>query len=219
MKDLFIHAQERVSCETHAIGIIASFVGMIILLFKAVASKATALELSAALCFTLSALALYSASTLYHYCHGKKETPGIKRSLRKMDHCMIYVLIAGSYTPFTLILFDQPRGFMICFVIWCLTLVGILIKMMWVNAPRFISTLFYLIMGWLAVLFIKDFMSIQIGCTVLMILGGLCYTIGALFYIIKKPNINIHWTFHEIFHVFILGGSFLHYLAVYFYVL
>ena len=132
---------------------------------------------------------------------------------------MIYVLIAGSYTPFSMVLLPQPRGARFCLILWGVAIAGVLLKLLWINAPRILSTAIYLIMGW-AILFVaKDFASIGQPCLTLVALGGICYSVGAVFYAVKKPNISLEWTFHELFHLLILAGSLFHYLAVYFYVL
>lgn len=219
MKSLFSNAQDRVSCETHAIGAAASFGGGVLFLLRALHTNASTLALAAAMCFALSLMALYSASAIYHYYHGSCTSVGVKRILRKMDHSMIYVLIAGSYTPFSLVLLPQPKGAQFCAVLWGVAIVGVVAKLAWINAPRILSTALYLFMGW-AVLFVaKDFASVGQPCLTLVALGGVCYSVGAVFYAIKKPNISADWTFHELFHLLILAGSLLHYLAVFFYVL
>ncbi|MCI2056523.1 MAG: hemolysin III family protein [Oscillibacter sp.] len=218
-KKLFATAQDRISCATHAIGAAAAFAGGVLFLFRALRVGAPTLALAAAMCFALSMLALYSASAIYHYYPGTVNSTGVKRLLRKMDHSMIYVLIAGSYTPFSLVLLPQPKGTRFCVALWAVAIVGILLKVLWINAPRILSTLIYLIMGW-AVLFVaKDFACVGQPCLTLVALGGVCYSVGAVFYAIKKPNISAEWTFHELFHLLILAGSAFHYLAVYLYVL
>ena len=140
-------------------------------------------------------------------------------AVRKMDHSMIYVLIAGSYTPFCVVLLPQPRGTQFCLILWGVALAGVLAKMLWINAPRMLSTAVYLIMGWSVVFVAKDFTALGQPCLTLVALGGICYSVGAVFYAVKKPNISAEWTFHELFHLLILAGSFFHYLAVYLYVL
>ena len=177
------------------------------------------MALAAAMCFCLSMIALYSASAIYHYYPGDASSGGVKGRLRKMDHSMIYVLIAGSYTPFSLVLLPQPKGARFCLGIWGVALAGVLVKLLWMNAPRVLSTLFYLAMGWAVLFAWEDFKALGQPCLTLVALGGVCYSVGAVFYAIKKPNISAQWTFHELFHILILAGSFFHYLAVYFYVL
>ena len=219
MKHFFPNAQDPVSCGTHAIGAAAAFVGGVIYLFRAVWSGVPVTARAAAMCFCLSMVALYSASAIYHYYPGDSATNAVKRRLRKMDHSMIYVLIAGSYTPFSLVLLPQPKGARFCLIIWAVAIAGVLVKMLWMNAPRLLSTFFYLAMGWAVLFAWEDFKALGQPCLTLVALGGVCYSVGAVFYAIKKPTINAEWTFHEIFHILILAGSLFHYLAVYFYVL
>lgn len=219
MRKFFSYAQDPVSCETHAIGAAAAFAGGFLFLIRALKVGAPTLALAAAMCFCLSMMALYSASAIYHFYPGTAQSGGVKRFLRKMDHGMIYVLIAGSYTPFCLVLLPQPKGTRFCLILWAVAIAGILAKLLWINAPRILSTAVYLIMGWAVVFVAKDFAALGQPCLTLVALGGVCYSVGAVFYAIKKPNISPRWTFHEIFHLLILAGSLFHYLAVYFYVL
>ena len=219
MHKFFPHAQDPVSCGTHAIGAAAAFAGGVLYLFRAIRVGAPTQALAAAMCFCFSMIALYSASAIYHYYPGDTNSGGVKRRLRKMDHSMIYVLIAGSYTPFSLVLLPQPKGTRFCLGIWGVAIAGVLAKLLWMNAPRVLSTLFYLAMGW-AVLFVaRDFAAVGQPCLTLVALGGVCYSVGAVFYAVKKPNISAEWTFHELFHLLILAGSLFHYAAIYFYVL
>ena len=219
MRKFFSYAQDPVSCETHAIGAAAAFAGGFLFLIRALKVGAPTLALAAAMCFCLSMMALYSASAIYHFYPGTAQSGGVKRFLRKMDHGMIYVLIAGSYTPFCVVLLPQPKGTRFCLILWAVAIAGILAKLLWINAPRILSTMVYLIMGWAVVFVAKDFAVLGQPCLTLVALGGVCYSVGAVFYAIKKPNISPRWTFHEIFHLLILAGSLFHYLAVYFYVL
>ncbi|MEG0780160.1 MAG: hemolysin III family protein [Oscillospiraceae bacterium] len=216
MQNLFHSAQDPVSCGTHAAGAVLALLGGFAFLLRAPDSSLT---LGAAMCFCLSMIALYSASAVYHYYPGTADSPGVKKVLRKLDHSMIYVLIAGSYTPFSLALLPEGEGATFCLVLWAIAIVGILVKMFWMNAPRILSTAAYLAMGWSIVFVIRDFVITDPACLALIVAGGICYSVGAVFYALKKPNLSRAWTFHELFHVLILAGSFFHYLAVYFYVL
>ena len=219
MRKLFTHAQDPVSCWTHASGAAAALCGGLWLLLRGLRTHATGLALGAALCFCGSMVALYAASAIYHYYPGNASSGGVKRLLRKMDHGMIYVLIAGSYTPFCVVLLPQPKGTRFCLILWGVALAGVLAKMLWINAPRMLSTAVYLIMGWSVVFVARDFAALGQPCLTLVAIGGICYSVGAVFYAVKKPNISAEWTFHELFHLLILAGSFFHYLAVYLYVL
>ncbi|MEG1593718.1 MAG: hemolysin III family protein [Oscillibacter sp.] len=219
MGKFFARAQDPVSCETHAIGAGLALLGAFVFLLRALWVDAPTQALAAAMCFCLSMIALYSASAIYHFYPGNAQSSGVKRFLRKMDHSMIYVLIAGSYTPFSLVLLPQPKGMQFCLGLWAVAIAGVLAKLLWLNAPRVLSTVVYLVMGWAIVFVVKDFIAIEPLCLALIALGGVSYSVGAVFYALKKPNLSPRWTFHELFHLFILGGSFFHYLAVFFYVL
>lgn len=219
MSQFFRQAQDPVSCATHAWGAVAAFFGGMVLLLRALWAGANMAALAAAMVFAFSLMALYSASAIYHYCPGSVLSGGIKRRLRKLDHSMIYVLIAGSYTPFAMVLMPQPKGARFCLVLWCVAIAGVLGKLFWINAPRAFSTVLYLAMGW-ALLFVwKDFSAVGMPCLLLLAAGGICYSVGAVFYIVKRPNLSPDWTFHELFHLLILAGSLFHFLAVFFFVL
>ena len=219
MRRFFKYAQDPVSCGTHTIGAGAALIGGALFLIRAVRADSSVLALAAAMGFCLSMMALYAASAIYHFYPGGVNSGGMKRWLRKMDHSMIYVLIAGSYTPFSLVLLPQPKGAVFCLALWGITAIGVVLKLCWLNAPRVLSTLLYLIMGW-AVLFVwRDFTVLGQPCLTLVALGGISYSVGAVMYAIRKPNLSPDWTFHELFHLLILAGSFFHYLAVYYYVL
>ena len=218
MRKLFAHAQDPVSFWTHAAGAAAAACGGLWLFLRGLRTHATGLALGAALCFCASMVALCAASAIYHYYPGNASSGGVKRLLRKMDHGMIYVLIAGSYTPFCLVLFPQPKGKYFCLGMWAVAIAGILAKLLWINAPRLLSTAVYLIMGWAVVFLAGDFACLGQPCLTLVVLGGVCYSVGAVFYALKRPNLSAEWTFHELFHLLILAGSLFHYLAVYFYV-
>ena len=218
MQKLFAHAQDPVSCWTHAAGAAAALGGGLWLLLRGLRLHTPGVALGAALCFCASMVALYTASAVYHYYPGDVTSGGVKKLLRKMDHGMIYVLIAGSYTPFCLVLLPQPKGRNFCLILWGVALAGILAKLLWINAPRVLSTAVYLVMGWAVVFLAGDFAALGQPCLTLVALGGVCYSVGAVFYAVRRPNLSAEWTFHEIFHLLILAGSLFHYLAVYFYV-
>lgn len=220
MRKLFAKAQDPISCETHALGAVAALGGGLLYLLRGVWTDAA---------IPGGGGGPVLLSCLWRHCMppapsittipGTAASGGVKRVLRKMDHSMIYVLIAGSYTPFCVVLLPQPRGTQFCLILWGVALAGVLAKMLWINAPRMLSTAVYLIMGWSVVFVAKDFTALGQPCLTLVALGGICYSVGAVFYAVKKPNISAEWTFHELFHLLILAGSFFHYLAVYLYVL
>lgn len=219
MRDFVAKAQDRVSFATHALGAVGALAGCNIMAARGIGLNVSAGTLWAALVFCLSSLALYTASAVYHYYPGGDTSAGAKRFLRKMDHSMIYVLIAGSYTPFAMVMLPRPAGLRFCIALWAAALLGIVLKLAWLNAPRMLSTAVYLVMGW-AVLFVaRDFASVGRPCMALVALGGVCYSVGAVFYAVKRPNLSAEWSFHELFHLLILAGTLFHYAAVYFYVL
>ena len=135
--------------------------------------------------------------------------------MRKLDHSMIYVLIAGSYSPFCLYVLPKKTGIPVFVIMWLIAIVGILMKILWINMPRVLSTALYIGMGWVAIFVIKDLYINLVGpAFFLLVVGGLLYTIGGVIYAIKRPNIN-NWNFHDIFHIFIMLGSLAHFLLVF----
>lgn len=133
---------------------------------------------------------------------------------------MIFVLIAGSYTPFCLLSLPSSLKWGILSVVWGLTIIGVILKICWINMPRWLSTGFYIGMGWIALFVLKPlYYSLSVGGFFFLILGGVMYTIGGIIYGLKKPNISINWGFHEIFHIFVMLGSFCHFWAILNYVI
>ena len=189
MRKLFAKAQDPISCETHALGAVAALGGGLLYLLRGVWPDAGRPAVGAALCVCLSMAALYAASASDHYYPGTAASGGVKRVLRKMDHSMIYVLIAGSYTPFCVVLLPQPRGTQFCLILWGVALAGVLAKMLWINAPRMLSTAVYLIMGWSVVFVAKDFTALGQPCQMKQTHVGISYSVGAVYYAVKKPNI------------------------------
>ncbi len=216
MYSFFKNAREPMNSYTHFIGILFSvFATISLLILDGIQGNFSARMLISVLAFGGSMFALYSASSIYHFYNG----PLFKQErLRKLDHSMIYVLIAGSYTPICLKFMEGLHGVLFVVAIWSIALCGIAIKLCWMNAPRWLSTGFYLLMGWAIVFDWKSLAAMPVGVIVLLLAGGISYSIGAIFYIIKKPNFSSSFGFHELFHIFILGGTFLHFLAVLFYV-
>ena len=147
-------------------------------------------------------------------------TDAILLKLRKLDHAMIFILIAGSYTPFCLLSLQGAWKWSIIIIVWSLALIGIILKIVWMNMPRWVSTGFYIGMGWIALFALKPlYDSLPIGGFFFLLLGGAMYTIGGIIYGTKKPNFSPNFGFHEIFHIFVMLGSLCHYWAVFKYVL
>ena len=147
------------------------------------------------------------------------EQKAVLRRLKKLDHSMIYVLIAGSYTPIVLRYMPAPRSYLFLGAIWLIALSGIAIKLLWIDAPRLLGTALYLALGWAIALDFGVVLSMPAPAIFLLAAGGLSYTVGGIVYITKKPNIGAVLGFHELFHLFVIAGSLCHYLMVFWYVL
>ncbi len=211
--------KELVSAYTHLGGAILSIIGFFALLFKAFNTGRFEVEISA-IVFGLSMILLYSMSATYHIVDPSYTTA--KRVLRKLDHIMIFVLIAGTYTPICLInLKDMLIGNVLLIVVWSIVLVGLFIKLFWINAPRWIATTLYIAMGWTVIFVIKPVAThLSIPAILWMFWGGVFYTVGGVIYGLKKPNLTFeNFGFHELFHIFILLGSLCHFIMIYFYII
>lgn len=207
-----LRLREPLNALTHGVGILLSAAGLIYLLLKAIQNQSS-LQLAGALAFGISLIALYTASTLYH---GLPVSQKAVQIMRRVDHTMIYVLIAGTYTPICLVTLKGILGWTLFGVVWALALLGIVVKLLWMNAPRWLSTSFYVILGWLAAFFIVPlFKALPLSGFLWLLAGGMLYTIGAVFYAAKPRWLKV-WKFgyHEVFHLFILAGSGAHFLLV-----
>lgn len=215
---MFTKFREPMSGLTHLIGAVISLVGMIVLIWhESTVAKPEPLSYVAIAMFGLSLILLYTASTVYHLAMASE---GVIRFLRKLDHSMIFVLIAGTYTPICLISLHGTLRWAMFIGIWACALTGIIFKMVWFNAPRWISTLSYVLIGWISVFLIPALSkTMSTGGIVLLFLGGVSYTLGAVIYATKWPRIKSNiFGFHEIFHLFVLLGSFFHYFMVFKYI-
>lgn len=216
MTSAFQKAREPMSSYTHFIGAIASVFATFLMILKCCLNpEFTPVRLISVILFGISMIALYSASSIYHFSNA---TPSIIKRLRRLDHSVIFVLIAGTYTPICLNMMEYPVNIIFTIAIWSVGLLGILIKMCWFNAPRWLSTLFYILMGWSIVLDFNAILAMPICAIILLILGGISYTIGGIIYIVKKPNLSLTFGFHELFHIFVLAGTFFHFLLVLFFI-
>ena len=210
------YLREPVNALTHLFGALLSIIGTIILLNYS-RLPLTPVTIVSILIFGMSLVMLYTTSGIYHLVY---TTDAILLKLRKLDHAMIFILIAGSYTPFCLLALDGIWKWSIIITVWSLAIIGILLKMLWMNMPRWLSTSFYIGMGWIALFALKPlYDSLSLGGFVFLFLGGVMYTIGGIIYATKKPNCSPNFGFHEIFHIFVLLGSFCHYWAIFKYVL
>ncbi len=209
--------KEPINAFTHFLGFLMSIPIMITLTMKAY-QNASLLSVIAFLIFGISLLLLYGASTIYHTLNISQKGTAL---LRRIDHMMIFVLIAGTYTPVCLIPLRGKWGWTLFIAVWGFAFAGILLKIFWLNAPRWFSTLLYVVMGWLVlVAFVPLERAIPIGDIVLLASGGIVYTIGAVIYAVKWSKLKLkYFGFHEIFHLFVMGGSALHVLFMFQYVL
>ncbi|MDN3651880.1 hemolysin III family protein [Thalassotalea ponticola] len=200
-------AEELVNAITHGVGALLSVAALTLMVMVA----NNAIELTSAIIYGSSMILLFLASTLYHAI---AHTP-TKQVLKTLDHCAIYLLIAGTYTPFMLISLKGAWGYALLSVVWTLAIIGISFKLIFKQRFPKVSLLTYLAMGWLVVIAApKMINSVAYGGLVLLASGGVAYTLGAVFYAYKKIPFN-----HAIWHLFVLAGSICHFLAVYLYVI
>ncbi len=211
---MFRKAQDQISCATHFYGAVFALLTTFAYLLKGWILNTDPLIVFSACVFSISAVLLYSASSIYHFVSIQKKA---HRILKKLDHSMIFVLIAGSYTPFVLPYFARAEACIFLGILWSAALAGILLKVVWIDAPRIMTTLLYILMGWAAVFYLPAFVSnLSSACMILVVLGGIFYSIGGIIYMLKKPDLSIRFGFHEVFHCFVLSGTLMHALAVYF---
>lgn len=201
--------KDPVSALSHLLGAILAIVATIILLM----AVHQPLERLGMAVFGATLICLYAASTIYHALDISAK---VNLILRKIDHAMIYVLIAGTYTPICLIALKGAWGTYLLITIWAIALAGIALTLLWFEAPRRLTTIIYVLMGWLAVVATLPLQQ-AIGWVGLAWLlgGGIFYTVGAVIYATKRPRITFPLVgFHEIFHIFVLAGSFCHFILM-----
>lgn len=212
-----IKVKDPVSGFSHLLGAVLSAIGLVFLVHYAV-TDGTVWHIVAFSIFGASLILLYTASSVYHLLVVSEKSSLI---LRKIDHMMIYVLIAGTYTPVCLIPLRGGWGWSILISIWGIAMAGIVLKLLWFNAPRWLYTLFYLIMGWLIVIaFVPLLRTMPPAAILWLVAGGLLYTVGGVIYGTKWPRLKSKvFGFHEVFHLFVLYGSFCHFWMMFKYVL
>lgn len=202
--------EERANAITHGLGVVLGVVGLILLQIRAFDHQADTLTIASMAVYGSSIILLFLASTLYHSITTEKT----KRLLKTLDHCAIYLLIAGSYTPFLLVSLRTPLAMGLMAVIWGIALVGIIMKIAFVYRFKRLSLVTYLAMGWLSLIVVYQLaMNIEMGGLVLLALGGVIYSLGVIFYVAKRIPYN-----HAIWHLFVLAGCACHFFAIYLYV-
>ncbi|MBG6248139.1 MULTISPECIES: PAQR family membrane homeostasis protein TrhA [Symbiopectobacterium] len=202
-------AEEIANSISHGAGVVLGIVGLV-LLVQAVDNGATSTAIASYSLYGGTIILLFLASTLYHAIPSPRAKPWLKR----FDHCAIYLLIAGTYTPFLLVGLDSPLAHGLMIVIWSMALVGVLFKLAFAHRFEVLSLVAYLVMGWLSLIVIYQLVQVLApGGVTLLAVGGAVYTLGVVFYVCKRIPYN-----HAIWHGFVLGGSLCHFLAIYLYV-
>ena len=209
------HIKDPGSAITHFIAMLGAAIATVPLLEKA-AKEPDQLHLMALSIFMISMILLYAASTVYH---ALDISPTINKLLRKLDHMMIFILIAGTYTPVCMIVLGDETGWKLLALVWGIAIAGILIKGFWITCPKWFSSLLYIAMGWVCVLaFARILQALPRAGFGWLLAGGLIYTAGGVIYALKLPIFNSkhkHFGSHEIFHLFVMGGSMCHYIMMY----
>ena len=213
------HIKDPGSAITHFIGMLMAIFAAVPLLIKAAHEPSRIYVVSIAV-YAASLILLYAASTTYHTFNRSEKLNTI---LKKVDHMMISVLIAGSYTPICLLVLGGKTGILLLSIVWGIALIGILIKAFWVYCPKWVSSVLYIGMGWTCVLaFTQILNSMSPAAFGWLLAGGIIYTVGGVIYALKLPIFNSRHKYfgsHEIFHLFVMGGSACHFIVMYAFVL
>ena len=209
MESRIVTFEEMANSITHGMGAILSLAGLSMLVVFA-SRYGSAHHIAGCTIFGTTLVLLYTASTLYH----SFRKPQLKHIFKIVDHSCIYLLIAGTYTPFTLVTLNGTLGWTLLTMIWGLAVIGIAFKILFVYRFKIVSTLAYILMGWLAVIALKQLViQLPLAGIVWLFAGGLSYTLGTVFYLWKRLPYH-----HAVWHLFVLCGSICHYIAVMFYV-
>lgn len=201
--------EEIVNSITHGLGIALGIVALVLLVVKAAASG-DPLHLAGALVYAVTMIVEYTMSTLYHALAHE----GAKRVFKVLDHSGIYLFIAGTYTPFCLVTLIDAGGIWLAVFVWAVALAGVAAEAFWVFRPRWVAAVLYLLLGWSCIAFLPQlFAALPLPGFVLLAAGGASYSIGCVFYVLKKIPYM-----HSVFHVWVLAASVLQFLAVYLYV-
>lgn len=218
MKKKIMKAKDPGSAVTHFIGTLMAVFASMPLLIRAAKNPGYIHMISLGI-FILSMILLYVASTIYHTLNISIK---VNRRLKKFDHMMIYVLIAGTYTPICMIALGDNVGMALLGIIWGLAIMGIIVTGFWVNCPKWFSSVVYIAMGWTCVLaFTQIINALPSQGFYWLLAGGIIYTIGGVIYALKLPIFNRKHKYfgsHEIFHLFVMGGSLCHFILMYKYI-
>lgn len=167
--------------------------------------------------YAVTGLLLFSVSATYHLVQW---TPKVARTLKRLDHTNIMLVIAGTYTPLSLALLETRQATILLTLVWIGAVAGVIFRLVWTDAPRWLYTPIYVALGLAAVLYLGEFFQANLVAAIMTCAGGAFYIVGAVFYALKRPNISLEWFgFHELFHAFTVGGFVCHYIAIMFAVL
>ena len=210
--------REPINSITHLAGALFSLIALIAMLIKAISTNASSVGILSVTIFGISLILLYITSGTYH---GIISSDKVISIFKKLDHSMIFVLIAGSYAPFCLLTIGGKFGVTMFIIMITLAVLGIIFTLCWFTCPCWVDSTMYIGLGWAALFMIKPLASILPAISLfLLVLGGIFYTIGGVIYASKSKKLTIgNWGFHEIFHIFILLGSLSHFICVYTYVI
>lgn len=204
--------EEIANSVTHGLGVAFGVIALVMMILKSIGTEHSSIKVASVSIYGGAIIFLFLASTLYHaFTHTKT-----KAIFKMIDHCAIYILIAGSYTPFLLVTFEGGLSWTLMIIVWSLAVLGVVFKLIFLNRFKKVSIASYLGMGWLSVLILYELSkTLPREALYLMGLGGVVYSLGVLFYIAdKKIPFN-----HAFWHLFVVGGCVLHFLTVYFYVI
>ncbi|MBB6623783.1 hemolysin III family protein [Clostridium gasigenes] len=210
--------REPVNSITHLIGAILAVFALVVMLIKGISNDVSTKGLVSVIIFGVSMILLYTVSATYH---SVISTDKVIKGFRRLDHSMIFILIAGSYAPFCLIGLGNRTGNIFFTVMVCVAIAGVIFKMCWFDCPRWLQTALYIAMGWSAVFVIKPLsLALSPAPVIWLVVGGVLYTIGGVLYGLKPKKLQFGaFGFHEIFHIFIILGSLSHFICVYTYFL
>ena len=200
--------EEKLNALTHAIGAVFGIVALVLLIIFE--TKKTEFSLFSVVVYGISIIILFTASTMYHSFTDEKK----KHYFRIVDHISIYLLIAGTYTPVLLITLEQSKGWLLFYIVWAIAAFGVILKLVYTGRFEAFSTILYLVMGWLIIFDFSTLNSLMpANGIILLMAGGLAYTVGIVFYAIEKIPYN-----HVIWHLFVLAGAICHFFMVLFFV-
>ncbi len=205
------HLREPFSGFSHLLGAFLALVALAYMLSH-LPEHNTGAYLISYLSFGLSMFVMFFASAVYHLADVNEEKV---RQLKRIDHMAIFLMIAGSYTPFILLGLERSLGLKMFAIIWGIAIFGILVKIFWLHAPRWLSTVLYLGMGWVSILVYEPLSTgLPTQATQWLVYGGVAYTLGAVVYACKWPNLHVKFDFHDFWHLFVLAGASAHFVSI-----